>query len=283
MCLIGLRWQPDDADWPLWVGANRDEFRSRPAARAACWPEGLLAGRDLESGGTWLGVTRAGRFAALTNYRDPSAPRVGRRTRGALPVGFLLSGAGPRAFLEQVRRERDAYAGFNLLVGTPDELFWYGSRPDRLEPVAPGVHALSNAELDTPWPKVRRLAARVGAAAADEALLEALVDRAAAPDGELPDTGVGLAVERALSPAFIDMPDADYGTRCTTVLRLGRGRGRFAEWTWPSGERVEFAWLKNRRAGRRRPRRPSGAAAGLSAAAGGPARPGRGRCTRLAR
>jgi uncharacterized protein with NRDE domain len=243
MCLVGLRWQPDDDDWPLWVAANRDEFRARPAAPAAWWPEGVLAGRDLTAGGTWLGVTRAGRFAALTNFRDPKAPITGARSRGALPVGFLVGEVGPRAYLERVREERDQYGGFNLLVGTPDALFWYGSRPDRLEPVAPGAHALSNADLDTPWPKVRRLAERVQTAEADEALLEALVDRELAPDDALPDTGVGLAVERALSAAFIDLPDADYGTRCTTVLRLGRGQGRFAEWTWPSGTRVSFAWL----------------------------------------
>lgn len=243
MCLVGLRWQPDNNEWPLWVAANRDEFRVREAAPASWWPEGLLAGRDLVAGGTWLGVTRAGRFAALTNFRDPSAPSKGARSRGALPVGFLLGEASPKAFLEHVRRERADYAGFNLLAGTPDELFWYGSRPDRLEAVSPGAHALSNADLDTPWPKVRRLTERVRAAETDEALFETLVTRDLAPDAELPDTGVGLAVERALSPAFIDMPNVGYGTRCTTVLRLGRGRGRFVEWTWPSGSKVEFTWL----------------------------------------
>ncbi len=249
MCLIGLRWQPGTA-WPISGAFNRDEYRSRPAAPAEWWPAGVLGGRDLGAGGTWLGVTRAGRFAALTNYRDPAAPRAGVRSRGALPLAFLLDEAGPRAFLEGVRGARAEYDGFNLLVGTPEELWWYGNRPDRLEPLAPGVHGLSNADLDTPWPKVRRLTERLSAVAVaddnddegDAALLAALTDGRPAPDDELPDTGVGLELERALSPAFIDLPAADYGTRCSTLVRLGPGRGRLTEYTWPSGERRDFAW-----------------------------------------
>ncbi|MCU0687255.1 MAG: NRDE family protein, partial [Polyangiaceae bacterium] len=108
------------------VAANRDEFRARPADPADWWPEGLLAGRDREAGGTWLGVTRTGRFAALTNYRDPRARRTGLRSRGALPIAFLLDTAAPRTFLEGLRQSRADYEGFNLLVGTPDELWWYG-------------------------------------------------------------------------------------------------------------------------------------------------------------
>src|SRR5262245_2266806 len=139
MCLVGLRWQPGAA-WPLLGAFNRDEFRERATAPAAWWPEGLLAGRDLVGGGTWLGVTRAGRFAAITNYRDPTALRKHALSRGKLPVDFLRSDVEPRAYLEQIRRDRESFAGFNLLVGTPDELWWYGSHPDRLEPVEAGVH-----------------------------------------------------------------------------------------------------------------------------------------------
>jgi uncharacterized protein with NRDE domain len=222
------------------VAANRDEYYARPAAPAAWWPEGVLAGRDCAAGGTWLGVTRAGRFAALTNYRDPSAPGGGVRTRGALAPEYLLGGEGPRAYLERVRRARADYEGFNLLVGTPDELWWYGSRPDRLEPLSPGVHALSNAELDTPWPKARRLAARMLASDDEGALLDALTDRREAPDDELPDTGVGLELERSLSAAFIELPA--YGTRCSTVVRVDGTGGRLTEWTWPGGRRADFAW-----------------------------------------
>jgi uncharacterized protein with NRDE domain len=241
MCLIGLRWQPGAA-WPLLGAFNRDEYRHRAAAPAEWWPQGLLAGRDLESGGTWLGVTRASRFAAVTNYRDPSAPRKGALSRGRLPVEFLSSGVEPRTYLDQVRRERAEYAGFNLLVGTPDELWWYGSHPDRLELLKAGAYSLSNADLDSPWPKARRLLAVMRSAEADDEILEALCDRGLAPDAELPDTGVGLAMERALSAAFIDVPSLDYGTRCSTVLRLGREHGRFTEWTWPSSERRDFTW-----------------------------------------
>lgn len=239
MCLIGIVWQPG-APRPLRVAANRDEFRARPADPADWWPEGLLAGRDREAGGTWLGVTRAGRFAALTNYRDPGTRRAGLRSRGALPVAFLLDTAGPRAFLEGLRRSRADDEGFNLLVGTPDELWWYGNVPDRLEPLTPGVHALSNADLDTPWPKVKTLAERLRAADDDASLLEALTDRRGASDGELPDTGVGLELERSLSAAFIDLPA--YGTRCSTLLHCGPEGGRLGEWTWPAGTRRDFAW-----------------------------------------
>jgi uncharacterized protein with NRDE domain len=242
MCLIGLRWQPDDAERPLWVACNRDEFRVRPTAPAAWWPEGLLAGRDLASGGTWVGVTRSGRFAAVTNYRDPSALRPGASSRGALPVAFLVGDLGPRAYLDRVRARRDDYAPFNLIVGTSDELWWYGSRPDRLEAIAPGAHALSNADLDTPWPKARRLRGVMGSARADDEPLAALTDRAVAPDDQLPDTNVGLDAERALSAAFIDMPAVDYGTRSTTLVRLGPWGGRLVELTWPSGGRLDFAW-----------------------------------------
>ena len=239
MCLIGLRWQPG-ADWPLTVAANRDEFHRRPAAAAGWWPEGLLAGRDLEAGGTWLGVTRDGRFAALTNYRDPGTRRKDVRSRGALPIGFLTGRMSPQAYLESVQAERSAYNDFNLLVGTADDLWWYGSRPDRMQSVPPGVHALSNADLDTPWPKATHLMEGLAGAPDDDALLVLLTDRQRAADDCLPDTGVGLEWERALSSSFIEL--LDYGTRCSTVLTLSAENGRFTEWTWPDGTRRDFTW-----------------------------------------
>jgi uncharacterized protein with NRDE domain len=239
MCLVAFAWQAHPA-WQLVLGANRDEFYDRPSAPAAWWPEqpDLLAGRDLRAGGIWLGVTRAGRFAAITNFRDPDDTRAAARSRGELPLAFLASAQPASEFAQQAWTLRDAYNGFNLLLGDGEELWYSGSRdaqgPRRVEP---GVHALSNALLDTPWPKAARSGDRLGEALAqmepERSVLELLGDRSLAPDEELPDTGVGLEWERALSAPFI--ATERYGTRSSTYLALGPGRARFVEREFAQG------------------------------------------------
>ena len=228
MCLLVLAWRATPDHGLVLVG-NRDEFHARPA-RAMHWWESprLLAGRDLEAGGTWLGIDAAGRFAVVTNHRSPPYASTGR-SRGELIPRFLAGAAGPRAFLESLQPEAAAFAGFSLLAGNRDELAYFSNR-DASGPriLAPGVYGLSNALLDTPWPKLTRTRERLRAlldaapphpaTIAAEPLLELLVDHERAADADLPDTGVGRKRERWLSSPFI--VGADYGTRCTTALVL---------------------------------------------------------------
>ncbi len=214
---------------------NRDEFYQRPTAPAAFWDDepGLLAGRDLQGGGTWMGVTRAGRFAALTNYREPGAHRPDAPTRGALVTGCLVGEDDPRAFLERLQATAGRYNGFNLLAGDADGLYYFSNRASGVRTLAPGLYGLSNHLLDTPWPKLVRgkaaLAALLEAGEVDpEALLRLLADDREAPDDALPDTGVGLKWERALSSIFIKSPV--YGTRASTLLLIDEaGRVTFIE------------------------------------------------------
>lgn len=232
MCLIAIAWQAHP-DYPLVVAANRDEWRDRPAVAAHWWddhPE-ILAGRDLQAGGTWMGVTRARRFAAVTNFRDPSDRRSTALSRGGLVTRFLLGDESPQAFLAGLADRAARYNGFNLVVGDGSTLFYYGSREGEVRAVEPGVHALSNHLLDEPWPKVQRARAtlRDGLGDGDEPLFAMLSERTPAPDEALPDTGVGLERERMLSPILI--AGADYGTRASTVLRAGHSTARLEERT----------------------------------------------------
>lgn len=216
--------------YPLVIAANRDEFYDRPSATARFWEDQphILAGRDLQSGGTWLGLTKQGRWAALTNYRDPSSSRPGAPSRGWLVRDFLAGDAGPMAYLETLRPEGHRFEGFNLLVGQGEEVGWMSNRsegpPRRL---GPGIYGLSNGLLDTPWPKVIRGKeglARLLASHTEvepERLFELLSDRRPAPDHQLPQTGVGLSWERVLSPLFIVSPT--YGTRSCTVILMDHG------------------------------------------------------------
>ena len=222
MCLVLIASHPRPGIL-LAVGANRDEFHARPTAPAARWPElpGLAAGRDLTAGGTWLGVTDGGRVGALTNFRDGIAAPA-RRTRGELVVEALRDGRGEAGFLAALPGRLHDYGGFNLIIGWPGALRLFSSRSGRDVPIPAGVHALSNHDLDTPWPKVTRTKEALDRLAASsrpfdaEALFEVLSDRVPAPDGELPDTGIPRDLERFLSPPFI--VGQEYGTRSSTVL-----------------------------------------------------------------
>lgn len=214
---------------------NRDERHARPAAPTGFWPDapGLIAGRDLEAGGTWLGLTTTGRFAVVTNYREGLNPPKAPRSRGELPTGFLMDDSSPERYLAEVQRRADEYAAFSLLCGDREELFFFSNRGGAPTAVAPGVHGLSNHLLDTPWPKVSQSKAKLALlleqdAATSDALFRLLRDTAAAADTALPDTGIGLELERRVSSPFVLNPI--YGTRCSTLLKLGDGGGAdFAE------------------------------------------------------
>jgi uncharacterized protein with NRDE domain len=232
MCLIAFAWRSAPGQQLLLV-ANRDEMHARPTAPLAWWESpALLAGRDLAAGGTWLAVDARGRFGAVTNFRGaptpPSAP-----SRGHLVPRFLAGTATPLEFIASLAAEAARYAGFSLILGDASSAAYFCNQgPAAPRELAPGVYALSNARLDTPWPKVvaarAALEARLGAATDTGALLGVLGDRSPAADRELPDTGVGLEAERRLSASFI--VDPRYGTRSTTVLRLGTdGRGAMVE------------------------------------------------------
>ncbi|WP_425929540.1 NRDE family protein [Pseudomonas sp. NyZ201] len=230
MCLIVFAWRPGHAR-PLIVAANRDEFYARPTQALASWDEapGVHAGRDLEAGGTWLGVGPQGRFAALTNIRDPGQA-LGARSRGELVAGYLRGELSVEAYLDKVAGEARLYSGFNLLVGNAGQLGYLhaGDTPRMLEA---GVYGLSNAALDTPWPKLVKAREALRERLDDpqpEELFELLGDARPAADAELPSTGVGLATERLLSSVFI--ASQNYGTRASTVLVVeADGRRRLVE------------------------------------------------------
>ena len=235
MCLIAIAWQAR-SDLPLLVAANRDEWRDRPAKPAHWWPERpeIFAGRDLQAGGTWMGVTRTGRFAAVTNFRDPSDRRATARSRGTLVTAFLVGNETPARFLSSLSASASEYNGFNLIVGDAAGLFYFASREGQPRALEPGVHAISNHLMDEPWPKV--VGARLGMDQAleerdpTEALFRMLSDGSLPSDEELPNTGVGIAWERRLGSALIT--GEDYGTRASTVFTLGeKGEVSFEERT----------------------------------------------------
>ncbi len=221
MCLIVFAWRPGHA-LPLLVAANRDEFYARPSAALAHWDDqqGIYAGRDLQAGGTWLGIGPNARFAALTNLRDPTQP-LGTRSRGELPVGFLSSQLSPAEFLTELQDRAGEFSGFNLLVGNAEQLWHYNPRNGAPEQLAAGIYGMSNASLDTPWPKLLRAKSALADALAseqEEVLFSLLTDRQIAADADLPETGIGPEFERLLSSAFIT--SSSYGTRACTLLKV---------------------------------------------------------------
>lgn len=235
MCLI-LFAHHVHPDFPLVLASNRDEFFSRPAAAAGYWTDApdVLGGRDLKKGGAWMGVTRTGRWAAVTNYRDGTQPHAGTRSRGELVASYLTGEASAWSHAETAARSASAYAGFNLLLGDESGLYYvaHGSvQPRRL---GPGIYGLSNHLLDSAWPKVERgkrgFEKILGTEPADleDELLTLLADRQLAEDHLLPQTGIDQEWEKFLSAAFIAAPG--YGTRASSVLLIGGdGEIRFRE------------------------------------------------------
>lgn len=241
MCLIVFAWRPSHSQ-PLIVAANRDEFYARPTQPLMQWPDAprIHAGRDLEAGGTWMGIGSDGRFAALTNIRDPGQP-TGRRSRGELVARYLSGAQSLEEYLADTRSRTTEYTGFNLLLGDARRLYYLSSTRPEPQCLAEGVYGVSNAGLNTPWPKLVKARAALAGCLADPqpaALFELLADPTPAAAAELPDTGVGLATETLLSSVFIASPH--YGTRASTVLIVNAdGRRQMIEHSFgPLGARL---------------------------------------------
>lgn len=240
MCLIFVAID-SHPKYRLIIAANRDEFYDRPTAQASFWHEApeLLAGRDLRAGGTWIGLTRTGRIAALTNFRDPESINADSPSRGKVVSDFLVNRDHPIHYLEQLSRDAHRYNGFNLLVGWEEEFYWYSNRGKGIQRLSPGIYGLSNHLLDTPWPKIERGKRAFGRVLAEkdlsaEDLFQLLQDHTIARDESLPNTGVGQEWERLLSPIFITSPL--YGTRSSTIILLdGYGRATFMERSFNKG------------------------------------------------
>jgi len=234
MCLIVFAWQVVPG-MPLVAAANRDEFLERPTRAADWWDEhpDIYAGRDLRGGGSWMGVTRSGRFAAVTNVRGPNEKRADAPSRGALVADYLAGALSPHEYVAALAPRAADYNGFNLLLADGDTLLWYSNRetgetPDARngQPLTRGIYGLSNAGLDTPWPKVVRAKAQFASllcqGAPDDAYFDMLTDTTQAHDCRLPATGMTIEMERLLSPVCIVSPG--YGTRSSTMVRLCDGQ-----------------------------------------------------------
>lgn len=241
MCLIVVGWQAH-ADYPLVVAANRDEFYHRPTALAARWPDApqVIGGLDLEAGGTWLGATETGRFAAVTNVREPNMAK-GEHSRGALPRDFLLSETPALDYAQQI--DRSLFSGFNLLLGDGKTLVYSSNRNSEARQLPPGIYGLSNHRLDSPWPKLLKARERFADALPelpDETeFFDLLSDQQLVEDNRLPQTGVPLEWERLLSAIFVQ--SESYGTRASTVLWQGiNGEVRLHEKSFgPSGQLLQ--------------------------------------------
>ncbi len=229
MCVLALAWQAHPR-WRLVLAGNRDEFHARPTAPLARWPEapGLLAGRDLQAGGTWVGIDDLGRMAVVTNVRDPAQAGTRASSRGTLVSGFLRRRLPAAAMAAELLDEAAGYAPFNLLLADAADCVFIGNHPHpRHQALPPGIHGLSNGnDLHAPWPKTARLVRAMQGWIADggedpDALWPALSDERRAEDAALPATGIGLARERLLSPVFIR--DASYGTRASTLIAIDHG------------------------------------------------------------
>ena len=236
MCLIILSWRTR-SDFPLILAANRDEFYDRPSLPADFWSDhpGILGGRDLKEGGTWMGITKKGRLAALTNYRDPLSVKVNAPSRGWLVRDFLTGNDRPGDYLGRLQKEAPRYNGFSLILGDASGLYYLSNRGGGgVNQLSPGIYGLSNHLLDTPWPKVvkagenfRKVMEGKGRPRSED-FFDLLADPLRPEDRELPDTGIGLEWERILSTVFIASPV--YGTRSSTVLMIDRlGRVLFEE------------------------------------------------------
>lgn len=249
MCLIAYNWRPG-AEVPLSLIANRDEFYARPSRPLQRWEDGsTLAGKDLSAGGTWLGLSSTGRVAALTNYRDMRLQRTDAPSRGDITSAFLRSSAGCAEFLRALAIEAPRYNPFNLLIFDGQSAMGFESRHGRAFALPEGLGAVSNADFGTPWPKLRRLQDRFAShlqaqGATDgsrtpgptDVLLALLADPQVATDAELPDTGLPVERERALSAAFIRTPL--YGTRASSLLSVGRTQAHFVERSFDSQGRT---------------------------------------------
>ena len=213
--------------YKLIFAANRDEFYNRPSEQAEFWKEypDLLAGKDLQAGGTWMGITKQGKFAAITNFRDLKNHTNDAPSRGNLTLDFLINDDSPGEYYNKLKPALNDFNGFNLLLGNVDELFYFSNKTEGLQKLQTGIHGISNAILNTPWPKVERSKRHLESLIQQEDInvwevIAILKDTSIAKDEELPDTGVGLDLERMLSPVFIK--SEKYGTRCSSVVMVDK-------------------------------------------------------------
>lgn len=227
MCLVTFSLQ-QNPDFPLIVLANRDEFLSRPTRAAHWWEDApqVLAGRDLQAGGTWMGVNKGGKMAFLTNYRSREAVIEDAPSRGDLVADFLKSDTNPAEYLAWLQDQGPRYSGFNLVFGQGTDLWYYSNQGGEAGKLGPDLYGLSNALLNTSWPKVEKAKHLLGNGVLSDPLGQkeqaflGMRDRTLAPDEELPDTGVGKEWEKLLSPMYIESPA--YGTRLSTLLLMDR-------------------------------------------------------------
>ncbi|HEY8101286.1 MAG TPA: NRDE family protein [Burkholderiaceae bacterium] len=227
MCLIVFAWHVVPG-MPLIAASNRDEFYDRPAVPAAWWQDHpqVFAGRDLQGGGTWMGVTKDGRFAAITNVRNPAENRADAPSRGMLVSNYLIGKSTAQEYIAEIDPHTADFNGFNLLIGDHDTLIWYSNKAGddarNGKPLTPGIYGISNGGLDSCWPKVVRTKAQFASllcqCAPEEAFFDMLADTTRASDCRLPKTGVSMELERVLSSVCIESPN--YGTRVSTVVKL---------------------------------------------------------------
>ena len=252
MCLIVLAYRVHPS-YPVIFAANRDEFYARPTAALGEWPDAphIVAGRDLEGGGTWMGISRKGRLAALTNYREPGRQRTDAPSRGHLVSDFLRGEEELSRYIEKISLRDQNYNGYNMLLSDGTRWVYVSNRSLAPQELTPGIYGLSNHLLNTPWPKVQRSRRAVERLLTSErhpaiiALMDILQDRDIPPDDALPSTGVGLEWERRLGAVFIR--SSIYGTRSsTTLLVTADGWVQFTERTFAPGlkghttQRFEF-------------------------------------------
>lgn len=237
MCLI-LFAKNCHPKYKLIVAANRDEFYQRRTQQADFWESdpNILAGRDLEAGGTWMGISTKLELAMLTNFRDPSSIKEDAPSRGELVVDYLQNDLDPESYLSQHAAQGNRYNGYNLICGTPDSLYYYSNYQEGVHPITDGIHGLSNALLNTEWPKIKRGKRQLQQLITTEVLepehlFEMLYDDLKASPDELPSTGVGQDTELMLSPMFIK--SNNYGSRCSTVLLIDKNsNATFVERTY---------------------------------------------------
>jgi uncharacterized protein with NRDE domain len=233
--------------YPFLLAGNRDEFYQRTAKPARRWNTDpvLIAGQDLEAGGTWMGISETGRFAALTNYRAIHEIKENAPSRGNIVKDFLLTDKPVREWLERLLKQSGKYNGFNLLAGSFSELFYLTNKMDTIQKLEPGFYSISNAFLNTPWPKTekalhhfRSILEKKGVD--EEAIFELLIDQEKFPIEQLPETGLTEELEKAVSSVFIQTEN--YGTRCSTIVSMdSHSNISFAERTYtPGTTQVEF-------------------------------------------
>ncbi|MCK9452466.1 MAG: NRDE family protein [Bacteroidales bacterium] len=253
MCLISFAYNMHPR-YSLVLLANRDEFYKRPARKAQFWTEegfpDILAGKDLSAGGTWMGINKNGKWAALTNYRDMSKLKPNPPSRGHLVLNYLKSGLTAVEYLESIKEKASLYDGFNLLAGDNNGIFHFSNETNKITRIKPGVHGLSNALLNTPWPKLETANSKLAYSIQEDnlnrdTLFNILTDQQKADESQLPETGLTKEMEKAVSSIFISTDD--YGTRCSSLLFIDmEGNIDFTERSYIPGpndmEEVRFAF-----------------------------------------